>query len=61
MLMKANAATIVHKDMGYVSVNATASKEIIPDTASIYFSVDTSAPDSKSAANKNKRGIRKID
>ena len=48
------AVTVTHKDMGYVSVNATANKEIIPDTASIYFSVDTSAPDSKSAVNKNK-------
>ena len=52
--LSANAVTVTHKDMGYVSVNATASKEIIPDTASIYFSVDTSAPDSKSAVNKNK-------
>ena len=60
MLLKADAATIVHKDMGYISVNATAAKEIIPDTASIYFSVDTSAPDSKSAANKNKEASEKL-
>lgn len=52
--MSADAITVVEKDMGYVSVNASASKEIVPDTASIYFSVETVSKDSKVAVNKNK-------
>lgn len=50
----ANAFTIVEKDMGYVSVNSSADKEIIPDTASIYFTVETVSVDSKAAVGKNK-------
>ncbi len=49
-----SAVTVVHKDLGYISVNSSASKEILPDTASIYFNVETSAKDSKSAVDKNK-------
>ncbi len=49
-----NAYTVVEKDMGYVAVNTTASKEITPDTASIYFSVETTSNDSKVAISKNK-------
>ncbi len=52
--LSANAITVVHKDMGYISVNSSASKEVLPDTASIYFNVETSAKDSKSAVDKNK-------
>lgn len=52
--MSAQAITVVEKDMGYVSVNASASKEIVPDTASIYFSVETVSKDSKAAVNQNK-------
>ena len=58
--LQANALTVVNKDMGYVSVNATASKEIVPDTASIYFTVETSATDSKVAVNKNKEITDKL-
>ena len=56
----ADAITVVHKDMGYISVNSTASKEIIPDTASVYFTIETSAPDSQSAVNKNKEYTSKV-
>lgn len=56
----ANAMTVVQKDMGYVSVNTSVSKEIIPDTASIYFSVDTVSADSKTAVNKNKEISSKL-
>ena len=52
--LSANAIAVVHKDMGYISVNSSASKEVLPDTASIYFNVETSAKDSKSAVDKNK-------
>lgn len=50
----ANAITITEKNMGYVSVNTSATKEVVPDTASVYFSVETVAKDSKTAVNKNK-------
>lgn len=52
--LTADAITVVEKPMGYVSVNATASKEVVPDTASIYFAVQTTAKDSKEAVDKNK-------
>ncbi len=55
-----SAITVVEKDMGFVAVNTTASKEIIPDTASICFSVETSAADSKTAVNKNKELTEKL-
>ena len=42
LFMQANALVVEQKDTGYVSVNAVSAKEIIPDTASIYFSVETS-------------------
>ncbi len=54
LFMQANALVVEQKDTGYVSVNAVSAKEIIPDTASIYFSVETSSTDSKAAVNKNK-------
>lgn len=54
LFVPANAITVVDKEMGFVSVNASASKEIVPDTASIYFSVETVSQDSKAAVNKNK-------
>ena len=50
----ANAITITEKNMGYVSVNTSATKEVVPDTVSVYFSVETVAKDSKTAVNKNK-------
>lgn len=53
-IMPANAITVVEKDMGYVSVNSSADKEIIPDTASIFFTVETVSTDSKAVVNKNK-------
>jgi len=48
------AITVVEKDMGFVSVNAKAVKEIIPDTVSIRFTVETIGVDSKEVVNKNK-------
>ena len=54
LFMQANALFVEQKDTGYVSVNAVSAKEIIPDTDSIYFSVETSSTDSKAAVNKNK-------
>ena len=43
LFMQANALVVEQKDTGYVSVNAVSAKEIITDTASIYFSVETSS------------------
>lgn len=50
----ANALTITKKENGYISVTATAAKEMTPDTATISFSVETRAKDSKTASEKNK-------
>lgn len=50
----AQAITVVQKDMGYVSVSTNATKEILPDTATLSFTVETLSNDSKTAVNKNK-------
>lgn len=49
----AKAITITEKEMGFVSVNTSASKEMAPDTATVSFSVETRAKDSKTAADEN--------
>lgn len=49
-----NAYTVVEKEMGFISVNASAIKEVEPDTASIAFAVETIAKDSKIAVAENK-------
>ena len=48
------AITVTEKDMGYISVNASAVKEIAPDAASLSFSVESTAKDSKIAVEQNK-------
>ena len=58
--MSAKALTIVNKDMGFISVNASSSKEVVPDTASISFAVETFAPDSKTVVAKNKEITSKL-
>lgn len=50
----AKAITITDKEMGYISVNTSASKEMNPDTARISFSVETTAKTSKAASDMNK-------
>jgi len=52
--LSTEAVTVVEKDMGFVSVNANATKEIVPDTASIRFTIETVSKDSKDVVNKNK-------
>lgn len=59
-IMPANALTVTQKEMGYISVNTTASKEMTPDTATISFSVETRAKDSKTASEKNKEITSKM-
>ena len=49
-----NAITVVEKDMGFISVNASASQEIAPDAASLSFSIESRAKDSKVAVENNK-------
>lgn len=60
LINQADAVTVVEKDMGFVSVNANASKEIVPDTASIRFTVQNSAKDSKSVVASNKENSSKL-
>lgn len=55
-----NAYTVVEKEMGFISVNASAVKEVEPDTASIVFSVETTAKDSKIAVTENKEISSKL-
>lgn len=57
---QAQAITIVEKDMGFVSVSASSTKEVLPDTASIRFAVDTTAVESKDAVSKNKEMSAKL-
>ena len=54
------AMTVVQKDMGYISVNATESREIAPNTANITFSVHTTDVDSKRAAERNSQITSKV-
>ena len=49
--LSTNAETV--KNMGYISVNATETKEIVPNTANIIFSVETTDVDSKRASERN--------
>lgn len=58
--LESNAVTVVEKDMGFVSVSATATKEVNPDTATITFAIENSATDSKDAVNKNKEMSTKL-
>ena len=55
-----SAFTVTQKEAGYISISTTAEKEIAPDTASISFSVETHAKDSKTAAEKNKEITSKL-
>lgn len=56
----ANAYTVTEKEMGFISVNSTAIKEVEPDTASIVFSVETTEKDSKDAVAQNKEITSKL-
>lgn len=58
--LPSDALTTIEKDMGFVSVNAKAVKEVSPDTASIKFSVDTKSIDSKNAIKQNKEDSSKL-
>ena len=54
------AMTVVQKNMGYISINATESKEIAPNTANITFAVETTDVDSKRAAERNSQITSKV-
>ena len=56
----AKALTITEKEMGYISVNTSASKEMSPDTARVSFSVETTAKTSKAASDQNKEITNKL-
>ena len=54
------AMTVVQKNMGYISINATESKEIAPNTANITFAIETTDIDSKRAAERNSQITSKV-
>ena len=60
LAMPAKALTITEKEMGYISVNTSASKEMNPDTATVSFSVETSAKTSKAASDLNNEITTKL-
>ena len=43
----------VNRDMGYISINATESREVVPNVVTISFGVETTDVDSKRAAERN--------
>lgn len=60
LCLPAAALNITEKELGYISVYATSTKDITPDTATISFAVETSAPDAKTASAKNKEISNKL-
>lgn len=56
--IQTNATTV--KNMGYISVNATQTKEITPNTANITFAVETTDVDSKRASERNNQISAKV-
>jgi len=48
-----DALTVNNKDMGYIVVNAIESKDIVPNTATINFSIEVTDVDSKRATVRN--------
>lgn len=59
-VLPTQAMTTVQKSMGYISVNATETKEIVPDTANVLFSVETTDIDSKRASERNNQITEKV-
>lgn len=59
-VVPATAFTILEKDMGYISVNASATQEVAPDAASVAFSVESMAKDSKDAVELNKEAANAL-
>lgn len=55
-----SAMTVVQKNQGYISVNATETKEITPNTANVTFSVETTDVDSKRASERNNQISTKV-
>lgn len=49
----APAIASVNRDMGYISINATESREVVPNVVTISFGVETTDVDSKRAAERN--------
>ena len=43
----------VNRDMGYISINATESREVVPNVVTISFGVETTDVDSKRAVERN--------
>lgn len=59
-ITQTNAMTVVQKNMGVVSVNASESMDITPNTATINFSVETTDMDSKRASEINNQITTKV-
>ena len=54
VFLAAPAKSVTQKEMGFIEINTSVTKEIAPDTATITFSVETSAKDSETASAANK-------
>lgn len=59
-VLKSEAITVTEKDHGFISVTVSAAKEIEPDTASVSFSVETTAPTAQAAVNENNTKTEKL-
>ena len=58
--LKSDAITVTEKDHGFISVTVSSSNEIEPDTASVSFSVETSAPTAQAAMKTNNEKTDKL-
>lgn len=54
------AMAVVKQEMGYISVNTTETKEIVPNTATVTFAVETTDMDSKRAVERNNQISNKV-
>ena len=59
-VLKSEAITVTEKDHGFISVTVSSSNEIEPDTASVSFSVETSAPTAQAAMKTNNEKTDKL-
>lgn len=57
---QANVSPVVEKDCGYISVNASSTKEISPNQAEIYFNIETYDKNLKIASAENKAIADKV-
>ncbi len=59
-VLKSEAITVTEKDHGFISVTVSSSGEVEPDTASVSFSVETSASTAQAAMKTNNEKTDKL-